>query len=304
MKKKIVIAGANGFLGRSLIKELEEDYEVIGLIRGESRVEGKVRYLQWNGKHPGDWQNAIDGAFAVINLAGRSVNCVHSEDNKKRIQSSRIDTTNAIGQAIDLCDEKPNCWINASGADYYAYSEERAMTEHDPAGTHFLSHVCQQWEGAFFDFSYDSVRQVALRTTTVLGNSGGAFVPLKRLTLFGLGGTQGNGRQMFSWIHIDDFLKAVRFILTEESVEGPVNMAAPEPVTNKELMRTFRKVFHRKMGIPAPAWLLEIGAVFLRTETELILKSRNVVPGKLLDAGFEFQFPDIRKAVQHLKTQL
>ena len=301
-KKKIIITAANGFLGKELGLFLREKYEVIGLVRSSHTelVDG-LRYVQWDGKSLGDWQQEFEGAFAVINMAGRSVDCRYNEKNKNDIIESRRESTMVVGQAIDLCENKPKIWMNAASATIYRHSEDKAMGEESiEFGSGFSVDVCKMWEKTFFDFTYKNVRQLALRTTIVLGKNGGALHPMRQLAKFGLGGKQGKGTQMFSWIHIQDFCEAVQFMLDDVNMSGLVNMAAPEPVTNAVFMKMMRNAVGRYFGLPTPKFLLELGARIIKTETELILKSRFVIPEKLQSHGFEFEFSSADKALKDL----
>lgn len=302
--KKIVITAANGFMGRNLVRSLVDDYEVICLVRNPHILIPNAQNIFWDGESLGEWKNSIDGAFCVINLAGRSVDCRYNEANKAEIYNSRLKSTKVIGEAIELAKIKPEIWINAASATIYRHSLITPMTEaKGEYGEGFSVDVCQKWEQMFYNQSINGVRQVALRTAIVLGNDGGALRPLQNLVKVGLGGTQGNGNQMFSWIHIQDFCKAILFILNNDEVNGSINIAAPNPVPNHVLMRSLRKVYERKFGIPLSTHLLKLGARIIRTETELILKSRYVIPEKLINAGFEFEFGNLDEALTHLKLK-
>lgn len=295
--KKIVLTAANGFLGQHLLDHLSEKYEVLALVRKPKAAKGNVRYAVWDGETAGDWQLELEGAYAVINLAGRSVDCRYNEKNKRDIYASRLNTTRLIGEAIESCVAPPRIWLNAASATIYRHSLDLPMMEATGEyGTGFSVDVCQQWEKTFFEFAHPELRQVALRTTIVLGADGGAFVPLLRLVKVGLGGTQGRGDQMFSWIHVDDFCRAIEFVLDNETLSGPVNVGAPFPEHNRTMMRLLRKAYGRSFGLNLGPRLLEFGARLIKTETELIVKSRYVVPEKLLQAGFEFQYPRLEIA--------
>ena len=249
----------------------------------------------------GEWSKQLNGAHAVINLAGKSVDCRYHEENKRLILSSRLDSTRVLGEAIHQCEEKPTLWMNSASATIYAHSLEKANSESQHViGSGFSVEVCQQWEKAFFDFTYDGVRQIALRTTIVLGEDGGAFPVMKEMVRFFLGGTQGKGNQMISWIHIDDFCRAVEHVLECEQIEGVINIGSPNPVRNVDFMRKLRPACKRPFGLPAPKWLLELGARVIKTETELILKSRFIQPEKLVHTGFEFTYPTLDSALKNL----
>ncbi len=298
--KRIVIAAANGFIGGHLCDTFSKEYEVIGLVRSPKKPSHNLRYVVWDGKNLEEWQSELEGAEAVINLAGKSVNCRHTEENKKGILDSRIESTQVIGQAIDLCKVKPKLWINASGASIYAFQQGHRNTEADTeVANNFIAEVSKEWEDAFFAFTYSDVRQVAVRTTVVLGKEDGAFPVVNRLVRSWLGGKQGSGKQMMSWIHIDDYVSAIEYIL-HSSLRGPINLSSPNPITNSDFMRALRKANGRSFGIPAPEFVLKIGAFFLKTEPSLILDSMSVEPKALLDDGFEFKFPTIEMAATNL----
>lgn len=291
MKTKIVIAGGTGFTGKYLNKKFTAaGYEVIIISRQQTHV---------------NWDNtaliidALENAGMLINLAGKSVDCRYNEKNKKEIYDSRIDTTKILGEAIGSCKNPPPLWINSSTATIYRHAEDRPMTESTgEIGTGFSVNVATNWEKAFFGFKLTGTRQVALRMAIVLGNSGGVIKPLKNLVRFGLGGKQGSGKQMFSWIHIEDLYGVITFVQQHNDLSGVLNTAAPNPVTNKTLMQLLRKQMGIKIGLPASEWLLKIGAILIKTETELILKSRWVIPERLLNAGFQFKYPAMDAALK------
>jgi len=244
---------------------------------------------------------ALENADTLINLAGRSVDCRYTEKNKAEILRSRTETTRLLGEAIEKCQNPPALWINAGTATIYRHAEDRPMTEdHGEIGTGFSVDVATRWEKAFFDFDLKQTRQVALRMAIVLGQHGGVIKPFLNLVRFGLGGPQGNGKQIFSWIHIADVFGIIRFVMEDPEIRGVYNCASPNPVTNKILMKTFREKTHTRIGLPSPAWLLKIGAVIIRTETELILKSRWVIPEKLLRAGYIFKYPILDGALENI----
>ncbi|HEU4472887.1 MAG TPA: TIGR01777 family oxidoreductase [Flavisolibacter sp.] len=287
---KIVIAGGTGFLGRFLASRFIQRGDEVIIV---SRSGGEV---SWTDK-PG-LVRALDGAGLVINLAGKSVDCRYNEANRQEILRSRVDTTRAIGEAILACGQPPGLWINSSTATIYRHAEDRPMTEEDgEIGSGFSVDVASQWEKAFFDCKLNETRQCALRIAIVLGKDGGALRPLKTLTMFGLGSKQGKGNQVFSWIHIEDVFRIILFLLEHKELNGVFNCSAPNPLPNEALMRSLRKALGMRFGLPSPEWLLRIGAVFIRTETELILKSRWVLPRRLQQAGYEFSYPFLPAAL-------
>ena len=287
--KKIVLAGGTGFLGSFLASRFRaEGYEVIII----SRNSGHVLWKDMEGI-----VNALNGADTVINLAGKSVDCRYNEKNRREILESRIGTTKAIGEAIQKCSFPPKLWINSSTATIYRHAEDKPMTEATgEIGSGFSVNVARQWEKSFFDFDLRATRKVALRMAIVLGKGGGAMQPLKRLAQVGLGGKQGKGTQMFSWIHIEDVYEIMMFVRKHENLNGVFNCSSPNPVTNEAFMKALRKPLKQRIGLPTPEWLLKVGAVAIRTETELIFKSRWVVPDRLLKAGYRFTFPTLDRA--------
>ena len=293
MKTKIVIAGGTGFVGQYLTKKFTASgYEVVVISRNKNQVSWDNTFLI---------TEALENAAMLINLSGKSVDCRYNEKNKKEIYDSRIDTTKILGNAIGNCKNPPPIWINSSTATIYRHAEDRPMTESaGEIGTGFSVNVATNWEKAFFDFKLPQTRQVALRIAIVLGSSGGVIKPLKNLVRFGLGGKQGSGKQMFSWIHIEDLFRTIIFVQQHNEVSGVLNTAAPNPVSNKNLMQSLRKHMGVAFGLPAPVWLLKMGAVLIKTETELILKSRWVIPERLSAAGFQFQFPDMDIALKQI----
>jgi uncharacterized protein (TIGR01777 family) len=305
--KRIILAGGNGFLGQALAdKFIPRGYEVIVLTRSpKERVDG-AKEVFWDAKTLGDWAKFLDGAEAVVNLAGKSVDCRYTEKNRKTIIASRVDSTRVIGEAIAKCQSPPRVWLNASSATLYKHTFDTPMGETGEIGATpaakdaFSIEVICQWERALDEAPTPHTRKVALRITLVFGKTGGVFPVLRRLARFGLGGKAGSGRQYVSWIHVDDFCRAVEWILAKEELNGPINFASPNPLPNRETMRLIRESCGAPFGLPATEWMLEIGAFVIRTETELLLKSRYVVPEKLLASGFQFQFPELRAALRNL----
>ena len=229
------------------------------------------------------------------------VECWYNDKNKSLIYSSRIDSTNIIGKAIQQCNRPPKIWINSSTATIYKYSLDKEMTEENGAiGDDFSMKIAKSWEKEFYSHDIPNVRQIAIRTSIVLGENGGALIPLKNITKAGMGGKQGNGNQRVSFIHENDFARAVVFLLEKETITGNVNVTAPNPSNNKILMDTIRKELKIPFGIPQPIWLLKIGAFIIGTKAELVLKSRNVIPKRLLDNGFKFKYQTIEATLKDL----
>lgn len=243
----------------------------------------------------------MENAELVVNLAGKSVNCRYHQTNKKEILQSRTGTTKLLGDAVKTCSHPPKLWINASTATIYRHAEDRPMTEEEgEIGTGFSVEVAKKWEKSFFQFALPETRQAALRIAIVLGPGGGVMTPYKNLVKYGLGGMQGSGKQKFSWIHVEDLFQIILFIQDHPELEGAVNCSSPNPVSNRQLMQAIRHQSGRRFGLSAPVPLLEAGAFLLRTETELILKSRWVLPQKLIDAGYTFRYPTISQTIQDI----
>ncbi len=295
---KITLAGGSGFLGQSLKSHFKKQgHEVLVLTRNPQDTGD----IFWNGKDTGSWYESIDGTEILINLSGKSVDCRYSEKNKKAIFTSRIEPTNSLHDYIFSARVKPRIWFNASSATTYIHAETEKMTEaNGKIGDDFSMRVCKEWERTFFAKKYPKIRQVAMRTSIVLGDNGGAFPKLRQVTKIGLGGKQGNGQQIVSWIYIMDFCRALDFIIENENLEGAVNITSPFPVKNVDFMRFLRKKYNMPIGFNQPEALLELGALLIGTETELLLKSRNVYPEKLTRSGFEFDFPLLEDALLEL----
>ncbi len=296
--KKLIIAGGSGFLGQVLGKHFsKKGYQIKILTRHPMRE----NHIFWDAKTIGNWISELENSEAFINLTGKSVDCRYTKKNKKRIYDSRVESTKIIGEAINLCENPPKVWFNSSTATIYRHSLDKEMTEKNgEIGDDFSMNIAKSWEKAFFEIANPNTRKIALRTSIVLGKKGGAFIPLKNLTKYGLGGKQGLGNQKVSWIHETDFARAVEFLLTHEHLEGIFNLSVPNPTNNKTLMKTLRQEMKISFGIPHPKWLLEIGAKIIGTETELILKSRNVIPERLLNQGFKFKYSNLSSTISNL----
>ncbi len=293
MEKKIVIAGGTGFIGNYLSSYFLKQGYAVKIISRQKHA------IQWSDQH--GIIEALENAEMLINLAGKSVDCRYNEKNKKEILLSRTETTKVLGEALLQCKYPPELWINSSTATIYRHAEDRPMTEKTgEIGKGFSVGIATQWEKSFFDFQLPQTRQVALRIAIVLGDEGGALSPLRKLVQFGLGGKQGNGHQKFSWIHIEDLKNIILFIQSHQEMKGVYNCSSPNPVDNKTLMKTLRKEMGIPFGFPAPEWLLKFGAVLIHTETELILKSRWVIPERLLESGFTFSYPVLDKAFENI----
>jgi uncharacterized protein len=288
---KIIIAAGTGFLGKNLEKYFTDKGNQVYIL---TRNPKRKNEMYWNAKTLGEWKKLLENSDILVNLAGKSVDCRYTEKNKKEIYNSRIESTKVLQQAIDECINKPKVWLNASSATIYIHSETHLNTEENGIiGDDFSMNICKSWEKEFFKVKTENVRKVALRTSVVLGNNGGVFPKLKTITKLGLGGKQGRGNQNISWIHIDDFCRAIEHIINNENIVGEVNITAPNPLPNEEFMSKLTKEMKIPFGLNASVWQLEIASVFLRTETELLLKSRNVYPGKIMKSGFEFTYSKV-----------
>ena len=260
-----------------------------------------IIFLHWDGRSIGAWANELEGAEAVINLAGRSVDCRYTAKNKQLIRNSRVDATRILGEAILQCKARPRIWINLSTATIYRHAEDRPMDEATgDIGTGFSVDVAQAWEQEFFAHRIADVRQVAVRCAMVFSRYGGAFPRFAQLTKFGLGGRHGSGDQMVSWVHEADVAGFFQWLLDTGSIDGVINLSAPGPVREHVLLRALRDRIKPLIALPSPEWMLRFGAFFLRTETELVLKSRWVLPTRAIAAGFAFQYPSITSALDEL----
>lgn len=315
---RIVIAGGSGQVGRLLTRAfLRDDFEVVILSREQQLSCEKqgptARVVLWDGKTLGDWAAEIDGADVVINLAGRSVDCRYHPHNRRAMRDSRVDSTRVIGAAIVQATNPPPVWLQASTATIYSHrfdalnddltGELGGSERGAPRIWRFSTEVAKAWEAACNEVELPRTRKVLLRSAmTMSPDAGGIFDVLLRLVRRGLGGTCGNGKQFVSWIHERDFVRCIYWLI-ENDMSGPVNLASPEPLPNADFMQALREAWGKDFGLPASRWMLEIGAFFMRTETELILKSRRVVPTRLQQAGFEFEYPNWKNAAAELCTR-
>ena len=307
---KIVIPGGSGQVGTVLARAFHgEGHNVVVLTRDPRPA--PWRTVRWDAGSPGGWAAELEGADGVINLAGRSVNCRYTPENRRQIMDSRVVSTRALGQAIARAADPPRVWLQASTATIYAHRFDAPNDEATgivgggeadaPDTWHFSIDVATAWERTLDEAETPRTRKVKLRSAMVMSpDRGGIFDTLLGLVRRGLGGTSGSGRQYVSWIHDADFVRAIRWLMEHPEIDGVVNLASPNPLPNAEFMRALRRAWGTRIGLPAAEWMLQVGAVFMRTETELILKSRRVVPGRLLEAGFRFDFPDWENAARDL----
>jgi uncharacterized protein (TIGR01777 family) len=303
---KIIIPGGSGHLGTILTRSLRASgHDVIALTRDVRR-----KGVLWDGRTLGPWAGLLDGADAVINLAGRSVDCRYGRKHREEILRSRVDSTTVIGQAIAAAERPPKVWLQASTATIYAHRYDLPNDEHRgiiggeeldvPETWRFSSGVARAWERAIDDASTPRTRKVKLRTAIVMhAAAGGPFEIMRRHIRLGLGHF-GDGRQWMSWIHERDFTRAVQWLLDHDLVAGPVNLTAPNPLTNADFTSILREECGTSLSIPVPRWMTEVGTWLLRTESELVLKSRRVIPARLLEQGFRFEYPEWRDAAQEL----
>lgn len=310
---KIIIPGGSGQVGTILARAFIRDgHEVLVLSRQPAVAPWHMAV--WDARTLGDWASEFEGADVIINLAGRSVNCRYTPENRKTIIDSRVESTRIVGEAIARAKHSPRVWLQASTATIYAHRYDASNDEkfgivggsepNAPDTWRFSIDVATKWESALDAASTPNTRKVKLRSAVTMSpDANGIFDVLLGLVRRGLGGRSGDGRQFVSWIHEEDFVRAVYWLIEHESVEGPINLAAPNPLPNAEFMRALREAWGTRIGLPADNWMLEIGAFFMRTETELILKSRRVVPGRLLENGFNFKFPTWPEAARDLCRQ-
>jgi uncharacterized protein (TIGR01777 family) len=302
MASKVILAGGTGFIGTALARRLRErGHEVVVLTRRQPRRRGDgVREVPWDGRTAGSWAAELEGARAVVNLAGSTINTVHNAENRRRITESRVDSVRALGAALSACRQPPSAWLQTSAVGIYGHGE-RHCTEDAPTGEGFKPEVCRLWEQAFREQCPESVRAVVLRVGVVLGRRGGAYPPLARVTKLFLGGAAGDGRQGLSWILLDDleeiFLRAVE----NDAMRGVYNACAPEPVSNAEFMRALRSSLGRPWAPPAPAFLIRLVApLVMRTDPSLVLQGQYAVPARLEAEGFRFRAPRIESALRAL----
>jgi len=294
----IILAGGSGFLGRSLLPDLLPMCDkVIVLTRGGDRTDGRVRYAHWDARTPGDWAKHLDGASAIINLVGRTVDCRKSPANKKVILESRVDSVNALAAAWKSVATPPRVWIQSATAHIYGDTGDEVLDESSPIGTGFAPTVGTAWEAALNDADLPGVRKVILRISFVLGRNGGALATLARLARLGLGGTTGSGRQYMSWIHTADLNAIILRALTDATMAGVYIATAPTPVTNVDFMHTLRQAVHRPWSPPVPAPFVRVGAWLMRTDPELALLGRRLVPTRLTNEGFRFRFAELQPAL-------
>jgi uncharacterized protein (TIGR01777 family) len=307
---QIVLPGGSGQVGTVLARHFHsQGHKVVVLARRTFPARWKV--VEWDAVSIGPWANEIENADLVINLTGRSVNCRYTQANRREITESRIQSTHIIGEAIRRSAHPPKTWMNASTATIYRHAFDRPMDEATgelggnepdaPSAWRFSIAVATSWEDAFFSCPAPGTRKIALRSAVIMSpDRGGPFDILLTLVRFGLGGASGSGRQFVSWINDRDLVRAIDYLIVHDDLDGTINLASPNPLPNSEFMAALREAWGTHIGLPAAAWILEIGAVLIGTETELILKSRRVIPSRMLASGFQFEFPEWAAAAEEL----
>lgn len=307
---KIVIPGGSGQVGTLLARALVADgHDVVILSRGRAPTIGRV--VEWDAESLGPWVDELDGSDVVINLAGRSVNCRYTPLNRRLIMESRTRSTRVVGEAIRIAKQPPRVWLQASTATIYAHRYDAANDEttgilggnepNAPDTWKFSIDVARSWEQAANEAVVSQTRKVLMRAAMVMSpDRHGVFDTLLRLTRWGLGGTIADGRQFMSWIHERDFIRSVYWLIDHDELAGPVNLASPNPLPQADFMRSLRRACGVRVGLPATRWMLEMGTFLMRTESELVLKSRRVIPGRLLQSGFRFEYPEWPAAAQEL----
>ena len=307
---KIILAGGSGQLGQLLARSFEGEGEDVVVLTRSHRV-ASGRAVAWDGKSAGDWEGEIEGSDVVVNLTGRNVNCRYTEANRREMLASRVESARAVGAAIARAASPPRVWLQMSTATIYAHRFDAPNDEITgllggsepgvPAYWGFSIQIAREWEKAQADAATPRTRKVALRSAMVMSpDRGGIFDTLLGLVRHGLGGPAGTGEQFVSWMHHRDFLRAVKLLIVRGDIAGPVNLASPNPLPYREFMKALRDAWGIGFGLPATTWMLKVAAFAMRTDTELVLKSRRVVPRRLLEAGFDFEFPDWSEAARDL----
>lgn len=296
-KGKVILAGGGGFIGKFLQQKfIQDNYEVLVISRS-------ALDLNWlNTKAIAD---ALNGSEVVINLSGKSINCRLNEKNMAEIIESRITPTKILGEIISSLSNPPKLWINASAIGIYPSSETEVFTESNRiTGVDFLASTVKKWEDSFFDFHFSSCRQIAFRFGVVLGKDGGAASPLIQLAKKGLGGKQGSGKQIVSWVYLSEIYKIICFTIEKHELNGPINVCSPKAISNNEMMKSLRSALKIPFGLSTPIWQLKLAAIILGLNTDLVLNSNWVSPKKLLDAGYKFEYASIDSVWKEILSPL
>ena len=295
----MVIAGGTGFLGNLLSTYFKSEYNIYILTRNQLTK----NHVKWDAKTSGNWINVMEDIDVLINLTGKSVDCRYNEKNKRIVHNSRVHSTRILNEVCSKLKNPPEVWINSSSATIYNESFNEKRTEkYKVEPKNFSQNVCIQWEKEFHKVQIPNTRKVVIRTSIVFGKNGGAYIPLKRLVRSGIGGKQGSGKQMISWMHEFDFCRAIKFII-ENNIKNEVNLCSPNPIKNEDFMRSLRESLDVVGYLNSPKWMLEFGASIIKTETEMVLKSRFVYPEKLLENGFQFEFDNIVRCLNNLSEK-
>ena len=301
MKGRVVLAGGSGFIGRALASGLlKGGYEVVVLTRAPRERDDGVREVEWDGEHIGEWIQFLDGAKALVNLTGRSVNCRHTPEHLREIRESRVNSVRVLTVALDHAKQPPQVWVQAGAVGFYGNRGEWLCDENAPVGDGALADICRQWEDVFHSIKARQTRRVLLRIGFVLGRDGGALPVLAKLTRRFLGGAAGNGRQYISWIHLADLTRMFIEAIERDDRAGTFNATAPAPVTNAEFMRVLRRIVYRPWSPPVPAWAVRVGSRLMQTEPSLALDGCRCVPDRFLEGGFQFQFAELRPALKEI----
>ncbi|MFN7734104.1 MAG: TIGR01777 family oxidoreductase [Pirellula sp.] len=295
LQRRIILAGGSGFLGRRLAEFFQErHFDVISLTRSRSNRTG---FVHWQPGSVGPWYKNLEGAAALINLTGRSVDCRPTKSNRAEVLRSRVQSVVTLADAIRKCETQPSVWIQASSAAIYGDMHNEACTEETSVGEGFAADVCRRWEKELQLQRIEGLRKVVLRIGFVLAANGGALNRLARLTEMGLGGAAGNGKQYISWLHHQDFCRMVLWCIENHLASGVYNATGPHPVTNSEFMRVLRKTLNKSAFLPMPSPVVRLGALLLRTDPSLALTGRKALPQRLLDLGFQFEYPELQPAM-------
>src|SRR5581483_978850 len=299
-RKRIVIAGGSGFIGTALAKELSANYEVVVLSRSPKLRADGVKEIEWDGEHIGEWIQFLNGAEAVVNVAGKNINCPHTPENVHELTASRVNSVNAVGAGIYHVAQPPKTWVQASAIGFYGSPGETICDENSPPGNDTLTEICRQWENAFAEAKMPKTRKVLIRIGFVLGRDGGALPVLAKLTKWFLGGRTGSGKQFIIWIHISDLTRMIAEAVEREIFSGTFNAVGPNPVTNDDFMRELRYALHRPWSPPTPEWAVKFGARLMKSEPSLALAGVRVVPKRFFETGFQFRFSELSKAFENL----